>query len=205
MATRFIFGVGTGRCGTVSLSRLLNLQPGFVVSHEAVGGPMWRYDSGYINLLMEKMYQTEAPVVGDIAYHIIPYLETIWERYTGTKVLCLKRDKVSTMASFRKKLAARGRPWQIGVWQGSGNGWIDRSITPSSPGFEQIISRYYDQYYECAEYFQLARPLDFRIWPTEALNSEAGQRDILRFIGVADEDMQFDIGLRHNKGPQSRE
>ncbi len=202
MATRFIFGVGTGRCGTVSLSRLLNAQPGLTVTHEAVGGPIWRYDDRYINTLMEKMHRSTTPVAGDIAYHLMPYLETLWDRYAGTKVICLRRDKKATITSFRTKLKGRGRPWQIGIWNGPGKGWRDRAITPAIAGFEKTISTYYDQYYACAEYYQLARPLHFRIWPMEALNSAEGQREILRFAGVGKEDMQLDVGLRHNQSPQ---
>jgi len=201
MLKRFIFGLGTGRCGTVSLSRLLDMQEGFAVSHEIVGGPLWEFNAGYIDLLMDRLFTYDGLVAGDVAYHLIPYVESLIERFRDSRFICLRRDREATIRSFRMKLSGRGHPWQIGIRNKQRSGWIGQFITANIPDFTEVIGRYWIEYNDCADEFQRRYPDRFRIWPMEALNTRAGQGEILSFAGVPEGKMMFDIGLRHNQSP----
>ncbi len=199
MVKRFIFGLGSGRSGTDSLARLLDSQPGFTVSHEITGGPAWQFNHGYLEILLSRLHTKETPVVGDVAYHLLPYVEALLERLHDARFVCLKRDKEKTVASFRDKLTDRGTPWHMGIWKG--DCWEGAYITPEVENFEELISIYWENYYAHAQMLQAKYPDRFRIWPLEALNAEDSQREILQFVGVPDDEMVLQVGIRSNTNP----
>jgi len=54
---------------------------------------------------------------------------------------------------------------------------------------EDAIGQYWDYYYLEAERLQREHPASFRIFPVEDLSNPQGQRRILSFIGIAEEQM----------------
>ena len=97
MNKKLIFGLGTGRCGTVSLSELLNIQAGFAVTHESEPLLPWEFDKKAIEKKLEQLLQYEGAVVGDVAFYYLPYVEYILSGYANAKFICLKRDKAETL------------------------------------------------------------------------------------------------------------
>ena len=129
-----IFGLGSGRCGTASLARLLNVQPRTVCFHEVNPACMaWTgSDSTLLSLLndfqeilrggrraisidltspgrdkpLKRLLELDAvDAVGDVASYYLPYVEKILSQVPEARFPCLYRDRQETVDSFVKKLA----------------------------------------------------------------------------------------------------
>ena len=85
-----IIGIGSGRCGTLAFSRLLNYQPRSEVSHEyrACKGLEWTYENSpvfpelairfaktRINQYIARSMGKRKLLIGDIALWNLPYAE----------------------------------------------------------------------------------------------------------------------------------
>jgi len=182
---RRVFGLGTGRCGTKSLADLLDAQPGVSVSHECGGRILpWDLDGVGLDAVLKILNTFPGAVKGDVAFYYLNYVESILQRYPDARFVCLKRDKVGCVASLVAKHDSLGiNPLQPGVCEPSV--W-DRTMPDIDPDLDRLSSvcRYYDDYYSAAGLLVEKYPDSFRIFDTEALNTEHGVRDILDFCGV---------------------
>ena len=128
-----VFGLGSGRSGTASLSGVLNAQPGVVCFHEINPSSMaWEgaedtvtallhgfhtiLAGGARSLIIDRtLYGRTAPVarmkaldrvigIGDVAHYYLPYVETILAHAPHARFPCLKRDREKVVQSFIAKL-----------------------------------------------------------------------------------------------------
>ena len=90
MNKRIIIGFGTGRCGTKSLTHFLSNQPGCLVTHEHLPSmfPQWGNYFDYVSLLAKQ----DSPIVGNVAYAWIEYIDRLITDITDLRVICLDRD-----------------------------------------------------------------------------------------------------------------
>jgi hypothetical protein len=114
-----IFGLGTGRCGTVSLFTLLNISAGSQagVTHE-VEPPerdrllVWDGRSdlyrGRVAALLKMVLSREALVTGDIWSAYLPYADTILAMNPAAKLVVLERDQDDVVRSFLRKTRMHG-------------------------------------------------------------------------------------------------
>lgn len=171
---QLIVGLGTGRCGTRSLRKLLSMQQDVTAIHERNPHLAWenepdpgrhlRYGKGFGSY-----------VFADIGFYYLPHVGQLRDEFPGVRFVCLQRDRDETIASFMNQ-RIRGNGWFCpGV-----SGWA-RSFPVLDGDFEDQVAAYWDLYYERAE--QLAGD-DFIIFQTEAL-SDYRAYDILDFCGVA--------------------
>ena len=100
--TRIIIGLGTGRCGTVSLKHLLAMQLHTQATHETMLLPHKYNEHKYVQY-MRKLYNRKFRIAADVALWNLPYVTTILAEYPSTKFICLKRDKEETIQSFMRK------------------------------------------------------------------------------------------------------
>ena len=192
---KFIIGLGTGRCGTTSLSKLLSLQPDIYVPHE-YGKPLpWQFAKEEIDIRISELEKMN----GDVAFYYLNYVEYLIERFPGVKFICLRRDREETVDSYMKKSQNR-------------NNWIEHDGTvwekavhfyDSYPKFKtdskrEALGMYYDLYYSVAEKFETKMANRFRIFDIKELNSATGVRNILNFAGFLDDEMKMDVGISVN-------
>ncbi len=174
---RLIFGVGTGRCGTNSLAKLLSKQPETTVTHEAlyvtpeVGGD---YDGA-----LEALAKRTAKFVGDVApWHIWHVPRSVVEQ--NARFICLKRPRAATVESWVRV----NNPHR---WHQTEKGWEygRLNLLPRYDGatLAEALGNYWDHYYRLAEQLAGEFPDGFQIWPTESLNDPAAVEAILRFVG----------------------
>ena len=102
MNRNIIFGLGTGRCGTVSLSRILNWQEESNFTHEMPSNKIpWKKDEEkfghYLSIIKSRRHR----FVGDVASYYLPYCESIFEN--KGKVIILKRERQEVIESFQRK------------------------------------------------------------------------------------------------------
>lgn len=184
MKKSIIIGLGTGRCGTVSLANLLNSQRDTSVTHENDRHTMpWIVNEVLFESAFEKMCQRPGTHIGDVAFFWLPYASKLLEVSNNTvKFVILQRDKQQTCESYDKKTAGRNH-WQVhdGTTYRHDNIWdqcypkVDSSLSRV-----QAIESYYDQYYNLCSH--LPEENTFRI-ETHQLNDESTCLNMLQFCG----------------------
>ena len=200
MEKRLIFGLGTGRCGTVSLQKFLNFQKNTKISHEAIVSP-WVFNQHYLDQLVNHIQQYAALYVGDVAFYYLNYVEQILKIYPDAKFICLQRNKQETVKSYL-------------AWTSDKQHWTHRNSKQWKPGKEdkyddsypkymmpkqEAINAYWDDYYRHAYYLQRQYPQNFKTYSTDQLNSREGQIEILSFIGCKPKDMVLNVGIQENR------
>ena len=186
-------GIGTGRCGTVSLAKLLDVQPGVVCTHENRPLLPWSFNwenEGHreafcIHVTRFKQQQANARLVGDVAFCWLPYLHEMFFAFPDLKVICLKRDQEETIQSYMRKTEGRNH-W---MWH-DGKKWkLDPVWDKCYPKYdaktkEEAIGRYWDDYYRTVEGWARCHPDQVRIFDMDVLNSEEGQDEIFGVLGL---------------------
>lgn len=195
-----IFGIGTGRCGTQSLSYLLNQQKNYKVGHEFLAhqqehGPLpWEYDDALIikrlNTLEEHGFN------GDVALYYLNYVDKIMELKPGSKVVVMRRDKQSVINSFIKKTAGLDH-WGDSV--SSLNPWDKSFPCYGSNDKNHTIGRYYDEYYNEVLSLIEKYPNNIKIFEVESLNNNEGLMSILHFCGINQKDYVLDSKIVGSK------
>lgn len=204
MAQRLIIGLGTGRCGTVSLKALLACQEDTNATHETMLLP-YKFSDPKYRQYMNKLWRRKTRIVADVALWTLPYVTTIMGEYPSTKFICLQRDREDTIQSFMRKTKDGRNHWtrfDSSYWDEKK--WPRERKCPYKncyPRFdadkEKALGFYWDYYYIVAESYQDAFPDSFRIFPVEFLNTRDGCESILEFAGY--EEMKIKVGLHKNK------
>lgn len=175
-----IIGLGTGRCGTVSLSKLLNYQFDSHISHELFK-LSWITDLRYFKEFELNINNRNSAYVGDVASWLLPYANNIIEKYPNSKFIILKREKEEVITSFLKKTVGRNH------WQ-SHNG-IDYKFCRYDKCFPKFsndltkaeaIGKYWEEYYRMCNQIDSTKCYWLN---TEDLNDETECIKMLEFCG----------------------
>lgn len=197
-------GLGTGRCGTSSLSRALSEACGREISHER--RPLLAWDAGRSEVFAHlDRLGDGGPFFGDVAFYYLPHVETIlaWGESRGVRVrlVCLQRDREATVESYRRKV----RPYRANHWMNhDGRRWRrSPAWDPCYPkldhcrGLGEAIGAYWDLYAATAEQLARRHPAAFRVFPTEALNAVGELADLTRFVTL-EAALSTTVGIRLN-------
>ncbi len=199
---RLLVGLGTGRCGTLSLARLLDAQPECCAHHE-----YFEYNLGvepspeHVAELARLARATAPRVFADVHLVYLWHVPALLALDLDVRFLCLRREREATVQSFLRKVGPRhhwyahdGRRFLADAW--------DRCFPKyGEPDRAAALGRYWDDYYQRAEAFARDRPERFAIFPVAALNSAAGQAAILDFAGLPREGRVLSPGIRENTSP----
>ena len=192
MKNQLIISIGTGRSGSLSLSKFLSSQKKMEVLHEG------RLDSHKIRKLIkwgndEKElfnwieflinYSNQINYIGDTGMYYLPYIEQIIERYPDVKVIGLKRKKEEVIQSFLKKTEGRnhwykhdGKKWKFD------KKWDDCFPKYNEENKSKALENYYDEYNDTAIKLMNKFPQHVRLWGIEEFNTYKGKKEILDFI-----------------------
>jgi len=209
MAKRLLIGLGSGRCGTKSLSELLNQQPNTCVTHEfythLFPHPTWARDRWLINRRLSRFLLHDAEVVGDVAFFYLPYVARILSRWPGARFICMQREREATLDSMLKRAGPEN------IWQEhDGSQWIhlpgmDRLFPKyEAPTRREAAGMFYDEYYQQARVCAKHHPSAFRVFDVESLNDDAGVREILDCAGFPRDEQHVVVGLRLNRAGTGR-
>ena len=160
--------------------------------------------------------ETNPKIMGDIAYYYLNYVDDILAVNPTVKFICIKRDKQQTVDSWMKKsriprwrslkIADRLKSWitrtpyheSWNFWQEhDGTQWALNPVWDNTfPNFEapskrEAIEKYWDWYYQKAEKTEERHPENFRIFDISHLNSREGQKAILGFCGIPEQEMRL--------------
>jgi hypothetical protein len=197
-----VINLGTGRCGTHSLTKLLSAQKNVKVTHEAFLLP-WEYDRAALDNALANILKYDAEIKSDTGFYYLVYVETILELYPNTKFVCLRRNKEKTIRGYIGKVGKkRANHWTRKNSKHWTDGWIndskwDRCYPKYDLDQREAIEKYYDEYYSIAETYQSKYKDNFRIWWMNfALNTEQGQKEIFNFINLKDHVVELGIKIK---------
>lgn len=201
MYPKMIFGLGTGRCGTVSLTELLNKQEDVCSTHEGQFLP-WEHDLvAFYQGLLKEIFMAEKSVVAPVAFYWVKYLGDIFRDVRDPKIICLKRRREEVVKSF------------AGMYQGK-NYWSDPNgdkFTGRNPGTaslgemwpkhnlpkEEAIGAYWDEYHKIIDDWVIQFPERFIIADTYLMFNDADyQKAALKFVGI--ENPVIDLNIKKN-------
>lgn len=177
---QLIIGLGSGRCGTSSLSILLNEQNNCVSSHESLEhNYTWGQNFSTINNIIKQRFINNK-FVAETASYLLPNVDEFIEFYPNVKFIILKRGMIETVKSFMYKTRNRNH-WQTHNGTKYNHCRWDRSF----PKFEaknkqHAIELYWEMYYDLCS--TINRDRCFYI-NTPDLNDESICTEMLRWCG----------------------
>lgn len=189
MSGKLIIGLGTGRCGTHSLAKLLQAQPGGYAVHELRPILPWvpcrRFDPvDRLRKIRKACSPRGKEISGDVALFYLNYLPLLIEACPELRVIALKRLKEATVESYIRKLKSDGhQPHNHFSSVPNGHLWYNSYPKYDLP-LAESLRKFYDEYYELLERHVRRFPRHIRLWPMSALNAGEGVREILAFAGV---------------------
>jgi len=191
---RLLFGCGSGRCGTKSLSRLLQAQ-GAKVSHVMAHCPPgtgypgfdlklpWDgVDNPIFREAVFRICSRDGDVAGDVSPFWLNYVPLILAEYPDCRVICLQRERGKCIASLLEMQTGIGRN---DFSEDVGEDTRAARLTPKFPlSREDATARFWDWYYTQAQLIQSAYSRRFRIYQTEmVLNNPHYQMGMLMWAG----------------------
>lgn len=203
---RYVFGLGTGRSGTSSLSALLSLQKDCLVTHESLPLVSWNKNDELLKYKISQISKRENAIVGDVCMSYLPYVEDILNLLNKqVKFICLYRDPDEVINSYLHKTKGRNH-W---VYH-DGTEWdIDFKWDPCYPKYpsnnkEEALRRYVNDYKLIIE--KLKKKYPDIVYTSEmnyALNNEEGQKKLLEFINFWNNPI-VRLELRRNKQKKNK-
>ena len=94
--SQIVIGLGTGRCGTMSLAYLLDWQENSEVYHEKAQYAIpWKGGEKVIDEFLQWASEVakRKQLVGDVALYYLNYVEYLLSLNHNVKFLCLQRDR----------------------------------------------------------------------------------------------------------------
>lgn len=175
-----IIGLGTGRCGTVSLTNLLSLQDSCVANHEYRMKNQARVWGNNFTALKEYIDNKSEKFVCEVSFYNLPEVDRLIDRYNNVKFIIMKRDKQETIDSYMKKTIGRNH-WQ--EHDGTRYRYCEwDSAYPKFNGNDKAdsIGMYWDMYYHLCDHIDQSLCYTMN---TNDLNDEAKCLDMLSFCG----------------------
>jgi hypothetical protein len=195
---------GTGRCGIVSLLNVFSKQPSTWTTLEDVPLLPWRKAAGE-RVMRERMARfrktRDSNFLVDGASFYLPYLEDAIAADPEVRVIGLTRPREEVVASFGRFLDEYNT-FPTNHWaEDPSTGWSHDLIwTRTMPQYPVVdraegIRRYWDEYSSRLDALAKRYPQNVRVFAMYvALNSEAGQREVLTFAGYPPQNQLLDVG-----------
>jgi hypothetical protein len=191
------------------MTDILNRQPGTRVSQEEPPLLPWKRIEGFhpVPKRLTRLERTHrAEVVGDSAAFYLPYLDEVVAADPAVRVIGLKRPREEVVASFGRFLDE----WNLlptNHWAlDPGVGWTQDPVwTQTFPQYDTSdravgLKRYWDEYHARLDEAAVRHPENVRVFEMHAaLNTEAGQRDVLAFAGYPASKQVLALGTRSNR------
>ena len=180
-----IIGLGTGRCGTHSLAKLLESQENTSITHELNDTPFikWYYNSNDFNKICRVIDSRNKEFVGDVSFFYLHYIPSLLDKYNNIKFISIKRPKEATIKSYMKWTEGRNH------WMNhNGTQWRYDRWDICYPKYEvekkeEALNLYWEEYYTTMEKLKTSYSNQFLLIEMEDLNNDNKIKDILDFCG----------------------
>jgi len=198
---KLIIGLGTGRCGTVSLYRLLNFQRNSFFTHESKPLLTWNFDKN-IDKKLKKFLKRKEKYVGDVNSCYLPYIDYILRKYPLTKCIVLKRPKQEVIKSFIKQTKTLNHNYWIkhdGKKWRKAKKWDNMHPKYKVKTKEEAIEKYWEDYNKKIKQLIKKYPKSIKIFKTKDFNFKKSVKEILNFAEINLGDQQIKINIKENK------
>lgn len=206
MNKQLIISIGTGRCGSVSLSKFLSAQEyvsvlheGRLDSHKIRKLIKWKNDEDNLFEWLEFLLSLDKnKFVGDTGMYYLPYVEQIIDKYPEVKIIVMERDKEEVVKSYIKKTTGRNH-W----FDHDGKEWDkDDKWDPCYPKYdisnkEKALEKYWEDYKSQTDNLILKFPDKIKKWTIQSLNTLNGKNEILNFLNY-NLDRNINQEFKHN-------
>jgi hypothetical protein len=214
MKRKFVFGMGSGCCGTASLAHLLNSQRNAFVGHELFPILPWSTsERARLFFMSSKWEQLNHEshlydLVGDVAFYYLPYVRFLMYNLEEEKIgkdidfkfIVLKRNKKEVIDAYIEKLKRqKNNPFQIQstILDPQRDRWDICFPKYEGVSLPIAIECYYEDYYAEVNYLLNKWPNHVKLIDVSDLNNEDSVKDILSFAGV--QNPRIIVGTRKNK------
>lgn len=203
--SRLILGIGTGRSGSTTLTKLWQLQEASYCSHEHPPRLSWSIKTSRLKFQLERfdVLLKNYKFVGDVSHWWLPYIDAILEKYEDARIVVLKRNRKATVDSFLK-IKGGGGKGSINHWikhdgsNWSKNIWDECYPKYKVPKMKKALEYYWDDYYKTVDRWIKRYPESIKLVSTEELSDPDVQKDLLLFCGYEKPVLMTDLYL--NKG-----
>ena len=206
MNKQLIISIGTGRCGSVSLSKFLSAQDNVSVLHEGRLDThkirkliKWENDEDNLFEWLEFLLSLDGhKFVGDTGMYYLPYIEQIIDKYPEVKIVVMERNKEEVVKSYIKKTTGRNH-W----FDHDGKEWDkDDKWDPCYPKYdisnkEKALEKYWEDYKSQTDNLILKFPDKIKKWTIQSLNTLNGKNEILNFLNY-NLDRNINQEFKHN-------
>ncbi len=210
MTRSIILGTAPGLCGDEILAQILSRQPDWAISFQDRPLLPWVKNAAGpgIRQRIERWRATrKARLIGDVASFYLPYLEEAIECEPGIRIVCLKRPVEEIVRAFCNWLdGAHPVPTDHWLKRPAAGFYHDPFWTRIFPQYdvasrEEGIARYCEEYYRVAGELAGKWPENVRIFDWRSvLEREAGQREMLSFVGIPVEKQVIDVSGKEMRG-----
>jgi len=196
---RPVVGLGSGRCGSTSLTAIMAGVEGSCSTHENPPLIYWLPEKEQLEFHFRRISLLSEffPLVFDASHWWLPALSSFFQHFPNARAIGLYRDVPSCVQSFMKN---KGTAWgSVNHWVAPASGvWRANFWDPTYPTYplprdadahpdnakERLITRYVEEYN--AELFELSKrwPERFMLVRTEELNDSSVQNRIFHFVGL---------------------
>ena len=195
--TQYVFGIGTGRCGTASLARLLDVQENSCFGHENMPLHWWNIMADYEAAKRKVIKMGDGKdIAGSIAYYWLPYMHKLVEDFPNVKFIYLWRDKEEVVESFweRNQNRINDKTYPEKAWLSS---YPFLRYPPTKEAIADTVATYENMIEQMMFYYA------HRIFVTnmENLNNMDKMSKLLEFVGIP-KDKQVLQECRENVGGQ---
>ncbi len=202
---QLIIGLGTERCGTVSLASFLDDQPGTRVIHEGALQEErhlfnWDVNSDKVVAYLEQLEQRLGTRrFGDVAFYFLPHAEAIVKRWPNAKFVVLQRPRSETVESYMRYTSDRNH-WMShdgSKWEHDPT-WDPKFPTLDAHSKEAAVAKYWDLYYRRIDALIEMHPDAFSLYAMRDLNKREKRKKILAFLEYKTEEMVLSNNYREN-------
>jgi hypothetical protein len=193
---QLVIGLGTGRCGSTSLSAMLGTIANSCCTHETPPLIFWNPQREQVDFHIKRfrMLAGYYSLVADVSHWWLNSIEQVFNHFPEAKIIGLIRDPDDCAMSFLRIQ---------GLGKGSHNPWIARSNgiwrtgnwDPTYPSYPlpacsekrpdraklKLITRYVKEYNAQLEEMARTAPNSVKLVRTEELSHDAVQEEIFQF------------------------
>lgn len=199
---KLIIGLGSGRCGTVSLYRLLNFQKDSSFNHESRPIVPWIFNKKIIDNKLEILLNKNKKYVGDVSSSYLNYVEYILKKVPSARFVVLKRNREEVITSFMKNTK-----WlNVNFWKspkkqkfGLVKEYYEMHPKYDLDSKEEALGKYWDDYYNQVDVLIKKYPSNVKLFNTASLNSKEGIEKILSFCKIEKGDRKVIPNIQENK------
>lgn len=196
---KVVLGMGTGRCGSTSLTMTFRSAEGALATHENPPMIFWRPCPEQVNFHMERLATLSRyfPLVFDAAHWWLNVVETFFQRFPEGRIVGLHRDTASCVDSFLKIKGAdfgSANHWA----HPTDNRWSKSTWDPSYPycafppqydrepkkGKRIQLQTYVEMYNERLHHLAQSEPTRVMLLGTDALTQPATAEALSKFVNL---------------------